>query len=213
MSSGRTANAWGALNDLQIEAGEEGLAPDTAFDLGLKVAEGWQWLRNHGLIVRHPTQASSEWEALTPSADRIDEPDFLRMIYSQEVFGRLELDPGLRADVLSAFRHGSYAVAVLAAFRLVEARVREAAGLERDDITSKLMYRAFKPGGPLADPALLAGENEGRAALFAGAMAAIKNEHSHRLVDLDDPQEAAELVLFANLLLRVLERARRAAGR
>lgn len=75
------------------------------------------------------------------------------------------------------------------------------------------MVQAFNPGRPLADPTLEPSENEGRAQLFAGAIMAIRNEQGHHVVNIDDPQEAAELVLFANLLLRILDRARAAVGR
>ncbi|MET9515855.1 TIGR02391 family protein [Streptomyces sp. NPDC002994] len=78
-----------------------------------------------------------------------------------------------------------------------------------------LMRKAFQPhqngkaGVPLADAGAEGGEQEAASALFAGAMGAYKNPGSHRTVDFDDPLEAAEVIQFADLLLRQVERAKR----
>lgn len=69
-----------------------------------------------------------------------------------------------------------------------------------------LARRAFGDNGPLRDPAMEGGEAKARADLFAGAMGAFKNPTSHRDVHFDDPTEPAEVVLFADLLMRILDR-------
>lgn len=203
MANGRQPHLGNALNDVRIEAHESGLTDSDAKRATTLVAASWQWLRNHLLVV----PAEGFWETLTPAAEETSVPGYLLETRAEDLLGGLQLDPELEEETLHSFRRGSYAVAVLAAFRLVESRVRDEARMARKDIGQDLMVRAFKPGGPLADPELLDSENLGRAHLFAGAIGAIKNEHSHRTVDIDDPQEAAELVLFANMLLRIVERA------
>jgi uncharacterized protein (TIGR02391 family) len=206
--NGRRPHLGNALNDARIEAHESGFA-DQEVAIRIHVAAAWQWLRNHLLVVPD----DGFWETLSPLADRVGVPDYLVETRAKDLFRGMELDAELEVQAMPSFRRGAYAVAVLAAFRLVESRVRELAGLERKWIGEDLMFKAFNPDGPLADPELLAGENVGRAHLFAGAMLAIKNEHSHRTVNLDDPREAAELVLFANSLLRIAARAKATATR
>ena len=41
--------------------------------------------------------------------------------------------------------------------------------------------------------------------MFAEAIGLMKNPASHRNTELDDPQEAAEAILWANYLLRLVE--------
>ena len=68
------------------------------------------------------------------------------------------------------------------------------------------MRTAFSPeNGPLADMTMEAGERAGRMDFFAGSIAAYKNPHSHRDVNLDDPYEALEIIFLANHLLRIVD--------
>ncbi|SCF59793.1 TIGR02391 family protein [Streptomyces sp. DconLS] len=98
--------------------------------------------------------------------------------------------------------------------RLVRPSVRDASGLDNSMLGVPLMRKAFQPhqngkaGGPLADAGAEGGEQEAASALFAGAMGAYKNPASHRTVDFYDPFEATEIIQFADLLLRQVERAK-----
>ena len=65
------------------------------------------------------------------------------------------------------------------------------------------MKTAFREDGPLSDPSLEAGEQQARMALYWGAIGVFKNPSSHRQVDFDDPTLASEVILLADLLLRL----------
>jgi uncharacterized protein (TIGR02391 family) len=97
-------------------------------------------------------------------------------------------------------------MAAFAAMKAVEVRVRKMAGLADYLIGVKLMQTAFGTDGPLEDPTIESGEREARRNLFAGAIGTIKNPTSHRDVRYDDPTEASEAVLLADLLMRILDR-------
>ena len=83
------------------------------------------------------------------------------------------------------------------------ASARRTGGRYKSAIGIKLARTALGPGGPLVDPNLDTGEQRATADLFAGALGVFKNPPSHRQVQFDDPTKASEVILFADLLLRM----------
>ena len=119
-----------------------------------------------------------------------------------------DLDPAL-SSARSNFALGDYETASFAAMKAVEVAVRDAAGLPNELLGVNLMRKAFSPkDGVLRDPEAEGGEQQATADLFAGAIGAYKNPASHRTVKFDDPMEAAEVIQLADLLLRIVARAR-----
>ncbi len=113
----------------------------------------------------------------------------------------------IESQVRPQFLIGQYELGVFAAMKAVEVRVRQLGGFGGDVVGVDLMNEAFGPAGPLTDPQVVKGEQEGTRALFAGAYAVLRNPAGHREVNYDDVTEAAEAVQTASLLMRILDRA------
>lgn len=119
-----------------------------------------------------------------------------------------DLHPALNEIARPNFASGAYATAVFEATQQVEIAVREAADFHNRQLGIPMMRDAFKPGGPLADADEVVSEQEAVRDLFVGAIGAFKNPTSHRTVEFDSPSEAASIIHLADLLLRVVDRAK-----
>jgi phosphatidylserine/phosphatidylglycerophosphate/cardiolipin synthase-like enzyme len=75
------------------------------------------------------------------------------------------------------------------------------------------MRKAFhEKTGPLTDQSLPTAEREGFSHLFAGAIGAFKNPHSHRKVVIDDLRAAQRQLLLASQLLYIVDAAKARAS-
>ena len=122
----------------------------------------------------------------------------------------LELHPTLKAQLAKLVRVGAFEQAAFTALREIDQRVRTIAGEPKGKSGGTLrgeplMTEAFKIGGILADPGAEPAEQQGQMNLFKGAFAAFRNPLGHTSIEFDDPIEAAEVVLFADLLMRQLD--------
>ena len=122
----------------------------------------------------------------------------------------MELHPALASSLAPLIRAGAFEQAAFDALRQVEVRVGDLAGKPTDPRGSplrgvSLMSEALRDGGPLADDSADPGERRGVRELFTGAFGAVRNPLGHRNVIWTDPTEAAEMVLFADFLMRQLD--------
>ena len=107
--------------------------------------------------------------------------------------------------VLPIFMKGSYGPAVFEAFKQVEIAVRKAGRYADKNHGTDLMRQAFNvDNGNLTDHGQHSGEKQARSDLFAGAIGCYKNPGSHRDVEMP-AEEAAELIIFASHLLRIVD--------
>ena len=84
--------------------------------------------------------------------------------------------------------------------------VREACTYEATDLGVPMMRRAFAPDiGPLTDKSAPKGEQQALSDLFAGAIGSYKNPQSHRHIGIPSAEEAAEMIMLASHLLRIVE--------
>lgn len=176
--------------------------------IGLALREAAAWLMAQGLVIpAESTNGRNGWCVLSRRARKFqDEREFA----SYSAARRLPLEnlhPRIGSKVWMAFMRNEFDVAAFQAMKAVEVAVREASEFPQGDHGVPMIRRAFhKDTGPLTDKKAEDAEKEALSSLFAGAIGLYKNPHSHRDVDLTDPAEAVEIVMLANLLLRIVDR-------
>lgn len=197
-------DGWNWQNWMRV-AEQQGTARDPV--VGRALAEAWAWLISHGLVARDPGQSSADAYFVTRMGREALKYGVARMQAGERL--GLTLHPRLAQQVQRQFLLGEFELAVFAAMKEVEVRVRALAGAPDGLVGIKLMQHAFSPTvpGSLTDPDAEAGEQVATMELFKGAIGVFKNPSSHRPVDYEDPTLASEVVLLADLLLRLLDRA------
>jgi len=167
--------------------------------------EALDWLHTRGLLAREPSQSNPDYLFVTARGWELAEGESgVERIMAAERLG-IDLHPLLADRIRSQYLLGEYEAAAFLAMREVEIRVRDLADASAADLGVGLMKSAFGDKGPLKDPDLEPGEQQATMALFWGAIGVFKNPSSHRQVDFADPTLASEVILFADLLLRMLD--------
>lgn len=186
---------------------------DRQADVNHALLEAWAWLESEGFLVRDPSQPAP-WFRITRRGQRLKSRDDFEAYRKASLLPKGRLHPLIAKEVYPAFLRGKYDTAIFEAFREVEVAVREAGKFGANDFGVGLMRDAFRPAekqghtvvpGPLTDTELPVGEQEAMANLFAGAIGFYKNPQSHRHVPAD-PEDAAEVIVFASQLLRIIDR-------
>jgi|ERR1700735_3349491 len=165
----------------------------------------WFWLEREGLLMT-PAGHDRDWVCVTPRGRSLLVKENFDAYRHSMLFPRRTLHPAIAASTLALFIRGHYDTVVFEAFRAVEVAVRDAAKLAQTMVGIALMRTAFTPNtGPLTDTSLVAAEQQATADLFAGAMGLFKNPTSHRIAAISKPEDAVDLVMLANYLLRLVE--------
>jgi uncharacterized protein (TIGR02391 family) len=169
--------------------------------------EAWAWLEREAFLVRDPSQPSSPWFSFSRRGRKLQSREEFDAYRRAGLLPREQLHPLIAAKVYPAFLRGEYDTAVFQAFREVEVAVRREGEFPAELVGVQLMRDAFRVAdpGPLTDTTLPVGEQEAMAHLFAGAIGSFKNPTSHRIVR-PEPAEAAEVIMFASHLLRMVDR-------
>jgi uncharacterized protein (TIGR02391 family) len=194
-------DGWNWQNWMR-QSEQNGTANDP--EVSLALSEAWAWLMTHGLVVRNSSQSSSD--AYVVSRLGLDTLKYgVARLAAAERLG-VALHARLAQRIEQQFLLGEFELAVFASMKEVEVRVRELANASQSLLGVKLMQHAFAPEkGVLTDPDADPGEKVAMMELFKGAIGMFKNPASHRPVDYDDATLASEVILFADLLLRLLD--------
>jgi len=172
-----------------------------------RLGDAWAWLEAHALIglIPRPMKSLGDRRITAAGLEALE-----RGLVPLKAGRRLDVDlHETLSDVRSLYLLGQVGLAALASLKQVEIRVRAMGRFSNDSLGTQLMIDAFRPNptiGPLTDPDAEGGEREAMMYLFRGAIGAFKNPQSHRAVDEDDPVLASEIVLLADLLMRLLDR-------
>jgi len=98
--------------------------------------------------------------------------------------------------------------AAFEAFKSVEVAVRTKAGFTTTDFGAPLMKKAFDPNsGPLRDKAAPPARQKARCDLFTGAFGEIRNPKGHNDPTITDALVAAEELMAAGILRRIVDNA------
>lgn len=182
-------------------------APDNTREAGKAIIEAWCWLEKEGMLAPKPNESGSNWRYVTKKGFKYRKKTDLETYKKGYLLRRESLDKNLFDNVYSLFIRGDYDTAVFRSYKEVEVQVREKAGLPDDLLGVALMRKAFNTdNGLLTDMDSLPAERQATSDLFAGSIGLFKNPSSHRKVNLNEPSEAAEMILFANYLLRLVDR-------
>jgi uncharacterized protein (TIGR02391 family) len=169
------------------------------------IRETWAWLVGAALLIPSPQYQGSEIMVLSRRARRLTADSDLARALRARRLPKESLHPKISDDVWQFFHRGKYDTAVFEAMKAVEVSVRAVAGLTPRDIGAALMRKAFDPdNGPLTDMAAEKAERDARSHLFAGAIGSYKSPQSPRHVALDNPDEAAEIIMLANHFLWIV---------
>lgn len=178
--------------------------------------EAMAWLRSAGLLVESVSLTGGFFFISRRGKTILSRDDF-SSYRKAGLLPTAQLHPHIASRVYPAFMRGEYDTAIFQAFREVEVAVRDAGKFGPDDYGTKLMRDAFKIGekkgqpatpGPLTDTALPIAEQEAMTNLFLGAIGLYKNPQSHRHVPTH-PEDAAEVIVFASQLLRIVDSLKR----
>ena len=181
-------------------------------DVLCAIREAWQWLEREGFVAPKPFFEGQyrgstiiTYYFVTRRGQKIKTSDDLASYRKANLLPKNQLHPIIAEKVWVLFLRGEYDTAVFQGFKEVEIAVRKAGGYADADRGVDLMRKAFHvEKGNLTDPGQQKAEKQAISDLSAGAIGYYRNAFAHRNVNVT-AEEAAEIIIFASHLLRIVE--------
>jgi len=175
----------------------------------LVLMEAWGWLESAGFLARVPDTVGARF-VVTRRGLLLKSREDVAAYRKASLLPKAQIHPLIASRVYPAFLRGEYDTAIFQAFREVEVAIRRACQFPHELVGEKLMRAAFasvkgSSPGPLTDTQLPVGEQDAMSHIFAGAFGLYRNSTAHRYVPTE-PVEAAEVIMFASQLLRIVDR-------
>ena len=180
-------------------------------DILCALMEAWQWLEREGFVAPKPLfdreirGGGGIPYFVTRRGKSIETRHDLVAYSKANLLPKHQLHPIIAQKVWSLFLRGEYDTAVFQGFKEVEIAIRKAGGYADADRGVDLMRKAFHAEkGNLIDPGQQKAEKQAISDLFAGAIGYYRNAFAHRNINVT-AEEAAEIIIFASHLLRIVE--------
>ena len=168
-----------------------------------RLMEAFIWLEREMFIAPMPGE-TGDWRFITRRGEKVLQEEDFTAYTKGSLLSSETLHPILVRRVKPLFLRGDYDTAIFQAFKAVEVQVRKTGGYTKGDIGVSLMRKAFHPKtGSLANTQSEGSEKQAMSDLFAGAIGLFKNPLSHSFLENISPEDAADLIRFANFLLKM----------
>jgi len=156
--------------------------------------------------VKRMLEVARRIESICPVASRKQEPK------PEELFHLLVTESELNECCRKLFMDGHYANAVLEAYKCLNNYVRTKVASSEDG--SDLMKKVFSAKSPELRISRFRGKSNyneqlGYMEIYSGCMTGIRNPRAHEHAHKDAPEEALELIILANHLMRKAKQAKR----
>ena len=191
-------------NDL-ARSGYQREGPTTEFVSSVR--EAIEWARRELLLVQHANSTPPSDGLMLSRRGLSFTRDHIERLRLERILPDVLLHDRIRRVCIDVFNTGHHQAAVFEAFRILEVAIREAAGYGPNEHGETMINDAFneKTGGPLVDATAPKSEQRAMRFLMVGSNGLFRNPRGPRDVELDDPKEAAELLIVVSHLLRMVE--------
>lgn len=169
-----------------------------------RLMEAFVWLEREMFLAPTPGQ-TDDWRFITRKGEKALQGEDFTTYAKDSLLPSKNLHPIFVKRVKPLFLRGDYDTAIFQSFKIIEVEIRKRGGYTSSDYGIDLVRKAFHPEkGALANKYSGQASKQAMSDLFAGAIGLFKNPLSHRFIEDIPPEDAANIIGFANFLLTIL---------